>query len=154
VMEHLDGKSLADAVDKESPFPVPRALLIAVQIAKGLRAAHEKGVVHRDLKPDNVFLLAGQEFPDFVKILDFGVAKVAADDQRTPRTGRVVGTPCHMARERPRGKPADHRVDIYALGILLYEMLAGELPFSGQSFMEVLSQHIYVPPPSIRERKP
>jgi serine/threonine protein kinase len=154
VMEHLEGKSLADAVDREAPFTLPRALSICVQVAKGLKAAHDKGVVHRDLKPDNVFLLANQELPDFVKILDFGVAKIVSDSQQLTKDGMLLGTPDYMAPEQAIGMPTDLRVDIYALGIMLYEMITGDLPFTGQTFMEVLSQHIHNAPPLIEQRHP
>jgi serine/threonine protein kinase len=154
VMEHLEGKSLADAVDKEAPFSLSRALSICVQVTKGLKAAHDKGVVHRDLKPDNIFLVANQEIPDFVKVLDFGVAKIVSDSQQLTKDGMLLGTPDYMAPEQAIGMPTDHRVDIYALGVMLYEMITGELPFTGQSFMEVLSQHIHNAPPLISQRHP
>jgi serine/threonine-protein kinase len=97
VMEHLEGKSLAEAIEKEAPFALDRLLPIAVQIGKGLKAAHEKGVTHRDLKPDNVMLVEHQGMPDFVKLLDFGVAKLAGDPQKITQTGMVLGTPDYMA---------------------------------------------------------
>jgi serine/threonine protein kinase len=154
VMEHLEGKSLADAVDTEAPFTLPRALSIAVQVAKGLKAAHDKGVVHRDLKPDNIFLVAHQELPDFVKILDFGVAKIVSESQQLTKDGMLLGTPDYMAPEQAIGMPTDLRVDVYALGIMLYEMITGVLPFTGQTFMEVLSQHIHNAPPFISQQHP
>jgi serine/threonine protein kinase len=152
VMEHLEGKSLADAIDNEGPFSVERTLGIAVQIAKGLAAAHEKKVIHRDLKPDNIFLLDNQDFPDFVKVLDFGIAKML-DGNRLTKTGMVLGTPDYMSPEQATGQPADHRADVYALGILMYEMLVGQRPFMGESFIQVLSQHLHAKPPYVAEQR-
>ena len=152
VMEFLDGKSLADAIDNEGPFSVERTLGIVVQLAKGLAAAHEKKVIHRDLKPDNIFLLDHQDVPDFVKILDFGIAKML-DGNRLTKTGMVLGTPDYMSPEQATGQSADLRADVYAVGILMYEMLVGQRPFMGESFIQVLSQHLHAAPPLVANQR-
>jgi serine/threonine-protein kinase len=148
VMEHLKGQSLADLLRAEGRLAVPRALRIGAQIAQGLAAAHAAGIVHRDLKPDNVFLVSRRGEPDFVKLLDFGLAKLI--DPGSPaltRAGVVLGTPQYMSPEQceSRGN-IDHRSDIYAVGVLLYQMVTGVLPFDGQSMGEILIKHVSDPP--------
>jgi hypothetical protein len=147
-MEYIEGTSVTDLIAREGPLPPARALAIALQIADALAASHHKGIVHRDLKSDNVMLLRrGQH--DFVKLLDFGIAKMtgnATSSQRT-RTGIVMGTPQYMSPEQCEGRSSiDHRTDIYALGILLYQMLTGRVPFVGANFGEVLVQQMAFPP--------
>jgi serine/threonine-protein kinase len=145
LMEYLDGENLGRLLRREAPLPAARAVTIGLQIADALAASHHKGVVHRDLKPDNVMLVPRGRERDFVKILDFGIAKLTVNStgsQRT-QTGVVIGTPQYMSPEQCEGlSTVDHRTDIYALGIVLYEMLTGRVPFRGEGFAEVLVQQM------------
>src|SRR5205814_3060111 len=131
---------------------------IAAQMARGLQAAHKQGIIHRDLKPDNIFLLERDGQHDCVKIVDFGIAKVldpaTTGKPRLTQAGMVLGTPEYMAPEQATGKETDHRVDEYALGCILYEMLTGEVPFKGQTSAATLTKHVFeaVTPP--RRRRP
>jgi serine/threonine-protein kinase len=146
VMECLDGMDLIEAMDLAQRMPEERALHIAVQICKALGAAHDAGIVHRDLKPENVFLTARDGTPDFVKILDFGIAKVANGPTRLTRKGEVLGTPHYMSPEQCEGEDIDQRTDIYALGVLLYEMLTGHVPHDADTVMGILTKHLYEDP--------
>src|SRR5207244_13600598 len=125
IMEYLAGGTLTDIIKRESPLPPERALTIALQIADALAAAHKHGIVHRDLKPDNVILVSRGRERDFVKLLDFGIAKLTGESSsHRTRTGLVLGTPAYMSPEQCEGRAnVDHRTDVYALGICLYEML-------------------------------
>jgi serine/threonine-protein kinase len=161
VMEMLEGEDLADLLSREVRLSPSRAVAIAYQCCRALAAAHEKGIVHRDLKPENIFLLERGGFPDFVKLVDFGVAKMTELDhaegsggRKLTRTGMIFGTPEYMSPEQANGQPLDHRVDIYALGIILYETLTGSVPFEGESFMAVLSKHAVQTVPPLREMWP
>ncbi len=137
VMEWLQGRSLADRMGA-ARVPVTQALHIGRQIAEALEAAHQRGVVHRDLKPDNVFLVERDGDADFVKVLDFGIAKIlrGATELHT-QTGAIMGTPGYMAPEQCRGEVVDPRADLYALGVILYEMLGGRLPFEAEGLGEL-----------------
>jgi eukaryotic-like serine/threonine-protein kinase len=151
IMEFLDGPSLADLIRNEAPLAPERALSVALQIADALGACHSAGVVHRDLKPDNIILIPRGRERDFVKVLDFGIAKLTGDQKvsvRT-RTGLLMGTPAYMSPEQCEGSATvDHRTDVYALGILLYEMLSGQVPFTGETYGQILLQHLtQVPTP-------
>jgi serine/threonine protein kinase len=137
VSECLEGRNLRERM-KAGPMPVAEAIAVALGVAGGLAAAHERGIVHRDLKPENIFLK-----PDgTVKLLDFGLAKLKLPDGRLPAgdsvTGIITGTAGYMAPEQARGEPADPRSDLFALGVVLYEMLAGRHPFQGASTFETL----------------
>ncbi|HWO22432.1 MAG TPA: serine/threonine-protein kinase [Kofleriaceae bacterium] len=149
IMEYLGGLTLSQAIRSEAPLPPERALGIALQVADALAASHKCGIVHRDLKPDNIILMQRGRERDFVKLLDFGIAKLTNDQpgSRRTRTGIVMGTPAYMSPEQCEGRGnIDHRTDIYALGIVLYEMLTGRVPFVGEGYGEVLVQHLTQPP--------
>ena len=158
IMEYLQGEALVDRLDRITRLPAERALGIALQITKALQASHDHGVVHRDLKPDNVFLVTQGDDDHFVKVLDFGLAKLVGVDGaalRTTQSGAVVGTPYYMAPEQCEGKvDVDHRVDVYALGVMLFEMLTGKIPFGGTGFGEVILKHMTMPAPSARRLVP
>jgi len=160
VMEFLEGESMAECLGREPKMAEQRILRIAAQTASALAAAHAKGVVHRDIKPENIFLLKRKE-QDFVKVVDFGISKSlrATDEQeekvRLTQTGMVLGTPLYMSPEQARGdEDLDHRVDIYALGIIMYESAAGRVPFSGNNYLSVISQVLNEDPPPLRDGRP
>jgi eukaryotic-like serine/threonine-protein kinase len=146
IMEFLNGESLAGLLAREAPLPPERAAHIASQVADCLSASHAKGIIHRDLKPDNIYIMQRTRDKDFVKVLDFGIAKLTGGDsgaQRKTRTGMVMGTPAYMSPEQCEGRGnIDHRSDIYALGIVLYEMITGRVPFVGEGYGEVLVQQL------------
>jgi eukaryotic-like serine/threonine-protein kinase len=146
IMEYLAGVTLSQVIRSEAPLPPERALMIALQVADALSASHKCGIVHRDLKPDNIILLQRGRERDFVKLLDFGIAKLtggsAMGSHRT-RTGIVMGTPAYMSPEQCEGRDTvDLRTDVYALGIVIYEMLTGRVPFLGEGYGEILVQHL------------
>jgi hypothetical protein len=156
VMEYIDGVTLSRAIKDRAPMPPEQAIAIAQQIARALGAAHDKGIVHRDLKPDNVFLIDRDERIDFVKIVDFGIAKVqpiegSVEGPRLTRVGSVFGTPEYMAPEQAAGRSdTDRRVDIYALGTILYEMIVGRTPHKSDSTVHTIAMQMIDPiiPPS------
>jgi tRNA A-37 threonylcarbamoyl transferase component Bud32 len=154
VMEYLTGQSLTDAIGVGQSMPLPRLVKVARQLGEALAAAHAAGIVHRDLKPDNIFLIERGSEKDFVKILDFGIAKVSSSEGKLTRAGAVFGTPHYMSPEQAAGMQVDHRGDIYSLGIILYELASGKTPFDADNFMGVLSQHMYKAPPSLRDLAP
>ncbi|MDF3071378.1 MAG: serine/threonine protein kinase [Polyangiaceae bacterium] len=154
VMEYLEGRPLADLIEGWAPLPLPRITKIGVQIAEALNAAHLAGIVHRDLKPDNVFLCEREGDPDFVKILDFGIAKFGVSQARLTQAGAVFGTPAYMSPEQAAGKTTDGRTDVYALGVMLYEMACGRAPFHGESALAVLSMHSTEEPEALSLRQP
>jgi serine/threonine protein kinase len=152
VMELLEGESLGDRLKREGALPVPRAVHVAIQIADGLAAAHARGIIHRDLKPDNIFLINRGGDGDFVKILDFGLAKLTGPGQSAmgmqTKTGSLLGTPHYMAPEQAENiKKVDHRADVYSLGCMFFQILTGRVPFPGEGFGEVLVRHVREPPP-------
>ena len=159
-MELLDGEDLGNVLARERRLPLDRALRIVLQCCTALGAAHAAGIVHRDLKPENVFLVARGDEREFVKIVDFGLAKISETEQdgapgrKLTRTGMIFGTPQYMSPEQGMGRPTDHRSDIYALGLILYELLTGKVPFDGETFMSVIQQHLSDPPPALRTMEP
>src|ERR1700733_4759091 len=160
VMEYLEGESLAECLSREHQLPEQRILRIATQAASALAAAHAKGIVHRDIKPENLFLLKRKD-QDFVKVVDFGISKSLRasgeeeEAQRLTQTGMVLGTPLYMSPEQARGdEDLDHRVDIYALGVIMYESIAGRVPFVGSNYLSVISQVLNEEPKPLREIRP
>ncbi|HUB07586.1 MAG TPA: serine/threonine-protein kinase [Myxococcales bacterium] len=139
VMELLEGKDLGTALREEGPFPLARTLAIVRQIAEGVAAAHAKQIVHRDLKPENVILVHRGGKADFVKLLDFGLAKVLDEGQNpeVTRAGTILGTPEYMSPEQSIGEAVTFASDIYSLAILLHHLVTGKLPFEGASLGEL-----------------
>jgi serine/threonine protein kinase len=162
VLEYVEGVSLRDALAR-GRLELSRASHIAKQIASALARAHALGIVHRDLKPENVMLVSRESDPDFVKVLDFGIAKVPmgtfAGESQAPgkvltQLGMVYGTPEYMAPEQALGQDVDSRADLYALGVILFEMIAGKRPYEHDSKVTLLGMHVAAPIPSLRERVP
>jgi serine/threonine-protein kinase len=147
VLEFIEGKSLSQLIAEAGALNEERALLIARQISDALAAAHAAGIVHRDLKPDNVMLVSKEGASDFVKVLDFGIAKLKIEEpgpneQALTRLNTVMGTPEYMSPEQARGEPVDHRADLYTVGVILYEMLSGCSPFRHEEFVVVLTKKL------------
>lgn len=162
-MEFLSGNDIADELSALGSIETARCLKIMFQVCKALAAVHKAGVVHRDMKPDNIFLLKTEDGEETVKIVDFGIAQLRnAEDEaksqptrrRLTKTGMIFGTPEYMAPEQAAGKKADLRVDVYACGIILFEMFTGAVPFTGDSFMAVLAAHLNDTAPSMHVYRP
>ena len=156
VMEMLLGKTLADLLD-EGPLPTARALDIARQVLRGLAFAHGKGIIHRDLKPANVFLQSLPDHADHVKLVDFGVAKfldLSSSNDNLTRIGTVFGTPAYMSPEQARGEVVDARTDVYAAGVILFELLTGRLPFEAHTLEGTRRAHVSEPVASLAEARP
>ena len=156
-MEFLEGNDLADELARQHTLEPARGLCIALQICRALAAAHANGVVHRDMKPENVFLQRTPDGEEIVKIVDFGIAQLRTNEEaaacakrrRLTRTGMIFGTPEYMSPEQAGGRHADARADVYAVGIILYEMFTGAVPFTGETFLGVLAKHLNYPPPDM-----
>jgi len=166
-MEYLEGKTLHMALREGGVMPELRAGRIASQVCRALREAHKLGVIHRDLKPANIFLTRPQrpdadgsapseEDEDFVKVLDFGLVKHLSErpEEQLTQTGLFMGSPKYMAPEQIQGGHVDERTDIYSLGIIMYEMLAGKVPFERATSVNILMAHVGEPPPPMREVNP
>jgi hypothetical protein len=151
IMEYLDGAPLNDIVEKAGPLPLGGLARLAAEVLDALGAAHAKGIVHRDLKPDNIFVTpAGHP-----KVLDFGIAKLRPEMGGSyTQTGSLLGTPHYMSPEQAMGKPVDHRTDIYAMGVILFECATGQKPFNAESLFDLLRKHVDVAPPSPRALRP
>jgi len=158
VMEYLDGEDLATTSHREGALPWRRALHITRQMCAALEAAHAQGIIHRDMKPENVFRVRRGDDPDFIKVLDFGIAKIIDEnydpDQPSNTTSGLMGTPEYVAPELIRGLKPDTRVDIYAVGVILYRLLTGRVPFQGESFMATLTAHLMETPRPPTEMAP
>src|SRR5512133_3156711 len=138
VCEYLEGEELGSLLDRVGTLPVETAVRIVRQICRALMAAHERGIVHRDVKPENVFLVGDARAPR-VKVIDFGISKQSDGSAKLTRTGMVMGTPAYMAPEQARGEHVDHRADIYALGGILYRAVTGKKPPDGEAGAQVLT---------------
>ena len=152
-MELLAGTDLAAVLREQKTIEPIRAVRMAIAVLNSLAEAHESGLVHRDLKPDNIFLSKVQGEDDYVRVIDFGIAKAtnAETDSGLTKTGFTVGTPKYMSPEQVLNKPLDGRSDLYALGVILYQCLSGDVPFGGQSPMETLMMHLQQPARPLRE---
>ena len=158
VMEYLSGSTLKDVIRKEGPMPLERVTEILRQVGSALEAAHEQGVVHRDLKSENIMLL-GTSGPDYAKVLDFGIAKiiepVGTYNPGLTAPDLVIGTPQYMSPEQcSQSHEIDTRSDIYSLGVIAYEMLVGQVPFTGESPTAIMMKHLQEPSPSVLEQRP
>jgi serine/threonine-protein kinase len=156
-MEYLEGRTLHRAIREATFFPEARAVHVARQVCRALREAHGIGVIHRDLKPANIFLVEHGDEVDFVKLLDFGLVKRINGDGRgeeLTQAGLFMGSPKYMAPEQIRGERVDTRTDVYALGIILYEMVTGKVPFDRSSSVQILMAHVHDAPPPLRQTNP
>jgi serine/threonine-protein kinase len=157
VMEYLNGRPLDEVIMDQAPMPPGEVIRILDEVLAALSAAHAEGVIHRDLKPGNVFLVRESNGSVYVKVLDFGLAKRSeAPGGNTPQTraSMIVGTPEYMAPEQACGQPVGPRTDLYAVGIIAFEMLTGRMPFQGASAMEVAMQQVQSPPPTLSSLVP
>ncbi|TAK20369.1 MAG: serine/threonine protein kinase [Myxococcaceae bacterium] len=162
VMEYLRGESLEDLIQREGTLAAPRCVAIMSQVLAALSEAHDAGIVHRDLKPENIMLVSrgGEDFAgETVKVADFGIAKMLGDDDpraaaKITATGIISGSPAYMSPEQAQALPVDGRSDLYQCGVILYEMITGEIPFFANNAIGVIMQHISQPAPSARLRNP
>jgi predicted Ser/Thr protein kinase len=150
VFEHVDGENLKELVVRSGRLPVRRAVELALPVADGLAFAHQEGLVHRDVKPQNVLLSREGE----VKVTDFGIARSLDVEHGVTQTGTVLGTGEYLAPEQASGKPVSPATDVYSLGVVLWELLAGEVPFKGDNFVAVALRHVNEPVPHLRDVRP
>jgi serine/threonine-protein kinase len=150
VFEYVDGENLKQLIRRRGAAPVATALELALQIARALSFAHQQGLVHRDVKPQNVLLNGDGQ----AKVTDFGIARSLDVQHGLTQTGTVLGTSDYIAPEQAQGQRVDEHTDIYSLGVVLYELLTNEVPFSGDNFVAVAMRHINEPPPSLRDKRP
>jgi len=153
VMELLHGTTLAERLENERSLPVSEVFDVITQILSALVAAHAKGIIHRDIKPENVFLAERVGCPPVVKLLDFGIVK-QNDELELTHAGTIMGTPFYMAPELLRGVKFDHRIDLYACGVMLFEMLAGSLPFESTHYHDLAQKILKDEPPDVTELRP
>lgn len=156
VMEYLQGRSLSDLIEGEGQIESERGVNIFIQACEALAAAHAKNVLHRDLKPSNIMLIQTKDQPDFVKIVDFGIAKLlpgSGKEMQLTQTGEVFGSPLYMSPEQFIGRKIDHRSDIYSLGCVMYEALMGKPPIVGEHVLETMYKHINEPPKRFSEMR-
>ncbi len=154
-MELLEGRTLRRAIHEGRPFTPERTVRIARQIARSLRDAHRAGLIHRDLKSANVFLVRREDDADTVKVLDFGLVKVLdAGSEEITKTGLFMGSPKYMSPEQVRGDVLDARTDVYSLGVIMYEMLTGKVPFEGPTSTSIMMAHMHDAVPTLSERNP
>jgi len=157
VMELLEGRTLREIVSREAPLETARATSIMLQASDAVAAAHHAGIIHRDLKPSNILITQSADQPAVVKVLDFGIAKFFAGDgddddaNALAQSNTVIGTPRYMSPEQHSGAELTPATDVYSLGVILYEMLTGMVPFSGSTPAEIAEKHINNPPHSPRE---
>ncbi len=153
VTEYLRGSPLSALITESGPMPVRRAFRLMTQILSALEESHNHGVVHRDLKPDNVMVSSLRSGEDFAKVLDFGIAKLRDSDSAAKLTqaGQLFGTPDYMAPEQIRSQNVDGRADLYSAGVILFELLTGRLPFQADNLFDVLKDHLYTEPPTLSE---
>lgn len=157
VMDYLLGTDLSQIIKEEGQLGVERSLKILAQSTDALDHAHRMGVIHRDLKPSNIMLIDYEDEKDYVKVVDFGVAKLISaggEQQRLTQMGEVCGSPVYMSPEQCQGLELDSRSDIYSMGIVIYETLTGRLPILGKTMVETMSKHITEPPPRFTEVRP
>lgn len=158
VMDYLQGVPLSDLIKEQDHIGVERALKILVQSTDALDHAHRNGVIHRDLKPSNIMLIEYEDEKDFVKVVDFGVAKLISaggeNAQRLTQLGEVCGSPVYMSPEQCQGMELDNRSDVYSMGIVIYETLTGRLPILGKTMVDTMSKHITELPPRFSESRP
>jgi predicted Ser/Thr protein kinase len=150
VFEHVEGENLKELVLRDGRLPLRRAVELALAVADGLAFAHEHGLVHRDVKPQNVLLSREGE----VKVTDFGIARSLDVEHGVTQTGTVLGTGEYLAPEQASGEPVSPATDVYSLGVVLWELLAGDVPFAGENFVAVALRHVNEPPPSLRQLRP
>lgn len=154
VMEYIQGQSLRQYVTKYGALPIDQAITIVSQMCAGLHEAHEQGIIHRDLKPENVMLREQAERPDWVKIVDFGIAHLKAGGSKLTATGVAIGTVDYMSPEYLSDRPIDGRADVYAVGVILFELLTGKCPFESESCEAVMAKHLWTTPmPPSSQRK-
>src|SRR5712692_1791596 len=155
-MEFIDGKPLSRVIAEQRVLPIERVVRMTDQIAEALAAAHALGIVHRDLKPDNIMITRKGSDTDFVKVLDFGIAKTVAEEggDNLTKTGFVLGTPVYMSPEQLLGETLDGRSDIYSLAIIVFEMLSGRLPFEGDNPQAVMMKRVMSQPTRLRALAP
>src|SRR5690348_11038569 len=150
VFEYVEGENLKRLIERRGPAPVPNALELAIEIARGLSFAHQQGLVHRDVKPQNVLLNGDGR----AKVTDFGIARSLDVKHGMTQTGTVLGTSDYIAPEQAQGQSVDEHSDIYSLGVVLYELLTSEVPFPGENFVAVAMRHINEEPPSVHDKRP